>query len=152
MSTQQRSITVGVDGSEGARRALAWAVRHAAATGAVVEVVTAWAWDGIAFAPGSLVGPQEERQFAADMQKRDIAQVLSEFQGAAPTIVPRLVEGDAATVLIQAAESSELLVVGSHGRGHLAAALMGSVSEACARRGTTPVVIVPVHARSVVAA
>jgi nucleotide-binding universal stress UspA family protein len=35
-------IVVGVDGSDSSKEALAWAVRQAALTGAVVDAVTAW--------------------------------------------------------------------------------------------------------------
>jgi nucleotide-binding universal stress UspA family protein len=152
MSSQQRIITVGVDGSDGGRRALAWAIRHAATTGAAVDVVTAWSWDGMAFAPGNLGGPDDEQQFATEMQKRDLDRVLSEFAGPEPQITSRIVEGNPTKALVEAARSADLLVVGSHGRGYLATALLGSVSESCVRRGTTPVVIVPVHNRTVAAA
>lgn len=38
----QRRIVVGVDGSESSKAALAWALRQAKLTGAVVEAVIAW--------------------------------------------------------------------------------------------------------------
>src|SRR5688572_2260466 len=41
--TAERLIVVGVDGSDGGRRALVWAVRRAAASGAKVQVVTVYA-------------------------------------------------------------------------------------------------------------
>ncbi len=39
---EQRRIVAGVDGSQWSKAALAWAVRQAELTGAVVEAVTAW--------------------------------------------------------------------------------------------------------------
>ena len=152
VAIQRRSVTVGVDGSDGGRRALAWAVRYAAATDSGVEVVTAWSWDGMAFAPGGVGGPDEARIYAADSQKLDIDKVLAGFDGTAPELTSRIIEGSPAKVLTEAAKSSDLLVVGSHGRGYLATALLGSVSEACVRLGTTPVVVVPVHDRLAAAA
>jgi nucleotide-binding universal stress UspA family protein len=142
-----RLITVGVDGSEGGRRALAWAVRLAAATGATVEVVTAWSWDGMAFSPGMTAGPDVERSYAEEKQKEDIQRVLKDFDGSAPTISQELVEGLPAKVLTEASRTADLLVLGSQGRSHVLTALMGSVSEACVRHGSTPVVIVPTHDR-----
>ena len=142
-----RLITVGTDGSEGGRRALAWAVELASAIGATVEVVTAWSWDGMAFTPGMTSGPDAERSYLEERQQADIAEVLQNIDGPAPAIAQRLVEGLPAKVLVEAARNSDLLVLGSHGRGHLATALMGSVSETCVRRGSTPVVIVPTHDR-----
>jgi nucleotide-binding universal stress UspA family protein len=152
MPLERRSVTVGVDGSDGGRRALAWAVRYAAATGSDLDVVTAWSWDGMAFAPGVAGGPNEAKAYAIRSQRRDIKAVLAGFAGAAPKVNSRIVEGSAAKVLAEAAQSSDLLVVGSHGRGYLATALLGSVSEACVRRGSTPVVVVPARERVAAAA
>lgn len=142
-----RLITVGVDGSEGGRRALAWAVRLGAATGATVEVVSAWSWDGQAFSPGMTAGPDLERDSVAKRQQLDIDTVLGDLDGPTPTVSSQLIEGAPAKVLIEAARSADLLVLGSHGRSHLATALLGSVGESCVRRGSTPVVIVPTHDR-----
>lgn len=143
-----RLITVGVDGSAGGRRALEWAVHLAAAIGATVEVVTAWSWDGMAFSPGMTGGPELERNYLAERQQIDVDEVLNNLDGPAPTVAKRLVEGSPVKVLIEAARNADLLVLGSHGRGHLHNALLGSVSESCVRRGSTPVVVVPAHDRA----
>jgi nucleotide-binding universal stress UspA family protein len=143
MSGNKSLITVGVDGSEGGRRALAWAVRHAATTGSDVEVITAWSWDGMAFAAGAVGGPEETQAYALRVNRSDIEKVLGEFDGPAPAVIPRVIEGNATKVLTEAAKASGLLVVGSPGRGYLAKALMGSVSDASVRRRTSPVLIVP---------
>ena len=42
-----RLIVVGVDGSDGGRRALDWAADEAAARGGAVQAVAAWRWDRI---------------------------------------------------------------------------------------------------------
>jgi hypothetical protein len=45
-----RHLTVGgIDGSEGGRRALEWAVREADARDSAVKAVTAWSWDELEF-------------------------------------------------------------------------------------------------------
>lgn len=142
MEVRERLITVGVDGSEEGRRALAWAVRHAAATGADVDVVTAWSWDGTAFFAGALGGPGEAQAYAAARNHADVKKVLGDLD-APPTVTPRVVEGDAVTVLARAAQDSELLVVGRRRRGRLASALLGSASAALVRRAANPVVVVP---------
>lgn len=141
-------ITVGVDGSAGGRRALEWAVHLAVATNATIEVVSAWSWDGAAFKPGMTGGPEVERNYVAERQQLDIDEVLNNLDGPAPAVAQRLVEGDASKVLVAAARQSDLLVLGSHGRGHLHSALLGSVSESCVRHGSTPVVVVPTHDRA----
>lgn len=148
----ERLVTVGVDGSIGGRRALDWAVRHALATGATVEIVTAYNPDPVSYGTDGADGHDLTQAFAADRQQLDLREVLAHIPGARPTITQRMVAGDPVEVLIAAARYSDLLVLGSHGRGQLATTLLGSVSEACVRRGTTPVLIVPAHDRAAVAA
>ncbi len=55
------------------------------------------------------------------------------------------IPGDPAEVLAQAAQERDarLIVVGSHRRGRIAAALIGSVSRRLVTRATTPVVVLP---------
>lgn len=142
----ERLITVGVDGSAGGRRALDWAVRHALATRATLEVVTA-----VTPEPSTETGADGRdlaRQFESERQELDIREVLAHHPGPHPVIARRLEPGDPVDVLIEASRNADLLVLGSHGRGQLATTLLGSVSEACVRRGTTPVLIVPSHDRA----
>jgi len=54
---------------------------------------------------------------------------------------PRVVEGQAGPVLVEAAEGADLLVVGNRGHGGLAEALLGSVGQYCVRHAPCPVVI-----------
>jgi universal stress protein A len=56
----------------------------------------------------------------------------------------RLAEGDAATVILETADSSkaDLIVVGTHGRTGLSRILMGSVAEEIVRGAVCPVVTV----------
>lgn len=140
-------ITVGVDGSPGGRRALDWALRHARATGATVDIVTAYRPEPLSYAADGTDGQDLAREFGADRQHLDLAEVLAHIPGDRPSITQRMVAGDPVDVLIEAARTADLLVLGSHGRGQLATTLLGSVSEACVRRGTTPVLIVPSHNR-----
>ncbi len=51
-------------------------------------------------------------------------------------------EGHPASVLTEAAQGAELLVVGSRGHGAFAGMLLGSVSEYCAAHSPCPVVVV----------
>ena len=54
----------------------------------------------------------------------------------------RVVEGPAATVLVDESRQADLLVVGSRGYGGFAGLLLGSVSQQCAHHAACPVVIV----------
>ncbi len=147
MSEQQESgqrVVVGVDGSPSSRAALAWAVRQAGLTGASVEAVIAWHYPamvaGVPFAP---IGPLEDagyRDFAARVLSDAVRETVDPH---GPVEVSSTVrEGNAARVLLDAAEGAALLVVGSRGHGGFAEALLGSVSQACVQHAQCPVVIV----------
>ena len=58
-----------------------------------------------------------------------------------------LVQGPTVEALLEMAEKqgSDLIVVGSHGRGMVAEMLMGSVSQGLIRAGRCPVTVVPVN-------
>ncbi|MBX7267259.1 universal stress protein [Micromonospora sp. Llam7] len=137
-------IVVGVDGSEGGRRALGWAAREAAERNGTVQAVTAWRWDGLE--GGSMVAPNpiEEEERATALLAREIAVVNRD--GSAAPVAAQVVEGRPADVLSAAARGADLLVLGSHGHGRLRHTVLGSVSEECVRKATCPVVVIPVPA------
>ena len=51
--------------------------------------------------------------------------------------------GDPRAVLMEEARDSDLLVVGSRGRGGVVGLLLGSVSQRCIETAVCPVVVVP---------
>jgi nucleotide-binding universal stress UspA family protein len=57
-------------------------------------------------------------------------------------IEKRLVEGDAGDALVSESAGADLVVVGSHGRSGVKAALLGSVSRHVIDRAACPVVVV----------
>ncbi|GIJ48117.1 universal stress protein [Virgisporangium aliadipatigenens] len=136
-------IIVGVDGSDGGRRALRWAMEEAARTGQQLDVVTAWHWAGVQEMAPAVNGPQEQRHVAEEGQARDIATVRAELGSQLP-VTQVLVQGTPAEALTDAARGARLLVLGSHGYGRLHHAVLGSVAEECIRLATCPVVVVPV--------
>ncbi len=142
-----RTIVVGVDGSDGGRRALRWAVEQARDGDVTVQAVTAWQWDGIEGLPMAGNTPQQARERAARQLAETVEAVARETTppgGTPPVIATELVEGDPAVVLTQAARTADLLVLGSHGHSRFRHAVLGSVSEECIRRATCPVVVIPV--------
>jgi nucleotide-binding universal stress UspA family protein len=126
-----------VDDSDGARGALEWAVKHAAALGADIEAVHAYefrpAW--IDYDSGA-EAIERWRERAATLARDQLHRVVAEID---EIVVP----SDAAAALIDHAVGADLLVVGSRGRGAFSALLLGSVSRRCTEHAPCAVVVVP---------
>jgi nucleotide-binding universal stress UspA family protein len=60
-----------------------------------------------------------------------------------PSITESSVEGDPIRVLPELARDAVMLVVGRHRAGVVREVLLGSVSAACVRHATCPVVVIP---------
>jgi nucleotide-binding universal stress UspA family protein len=138
-----RRIIVGVDGSEGGRRALQWAVREAASRGGTVQAVIAWRWDGIEGRPVIVTSPSEQRALATQTLAHEIESLPEHHRGGV-TIAGEAVEGRPGDVLTSMAADADLLVLGSHGHSRVWHSVLGSVSEECVRKAVCPVVVVPV--------
>jgi nucleotide-binding universal stress UspA family protein len=143
------TVVVGVDGSEGSRRALEWAVDEARRRGTTLRVVHAWSFP---YAPASAGYVPLPEASLYDAAKKGAARVLDEELAAVDAsgveVEHVLVEGAAAETLVDASADAELLVVGSRGHGGFAGVLLGSVGTHAAHHAHVPVVIVPHRRRS----
>jgi nucleotide-binding universal stress UspA family protein len=140
-------IVVGVDGSEGGRRALEWAATEAAARGGAVRAVIAWSWNGLDYGPiATAVSPNEESALAGQVLASEIEALLRE-RGSRLPVTAEVVEGSPAEALTTAARHADLLVLGSHGHSRVRHTVLGSVSEACIRKAVCPVVVIPAPIR-----
>jgi nucleotide-binding universal stress UspA family protein len=137
-------IVVGLDGSEAASAALAFAVAEARLRGAQVDAVIAWHEPYVAPTMTPVVADpavfEESAERALDRALEGVDQ-----SGEPVKIERRVVHGSAAGVLLEAAEGATMLVVGSRGRGGFAGLLLGSVSQQVVHHATCPVVIIPTH-------
>ena len=135
---QAPRIVVGVDGFESSEAALRWAIRQAKLTGAVVEAVTAWQVPvGAGLVPAAdMPDYQDDARMVLTEAITEMCMIDTEVE-----VRPRVVQGPAAQVLVDAADGAELLVVGCQGHGGLAEALLGSVGQYCVRHASCPVVI-----------
>lgn len=134
-------VVVGVDGSEGSRAALAWAVDEAAARGVELEAVHAWQYPP---ADERVLAELDSRVFeqaAATSLERDLASVPQD-RLAQPVIRSTVCDG-AGHALVAASEGAGVAVVGSRGHGGFTGLLLGSVSQQLAHHAHCPVVIVP---------
>ena len=77
--------------------------------------------DTLAFGPERIVAELNEAGYAATLQLDD---------------------GDAATAIIKYGDQADLIVMGSHGRGAVTQAVMGSVATKVIAEGKTPVLLV----------
>jgi len=147
--TRNELIVVGVDGSEGSRLALRWAVAEAQRSGGAVEAVTAWYWEGVEGAMLAANNPLEQEGHAKRISDREVNAVIAECGSAIP-VAQEIVEGVPVRVLIDASRHARMLVLGSHGHGRLHHAVLGSVSDECTRQAKCPVVLIPVpHTKKV---
>lgn len=139
-----RRIVAGVDGSPSSKAALVWALRQAELTGASVDAVIAWHYPivgaGIPHAPAAAMAGADFAEIARIVLTRAITEVID--PASAVKISSTVAEGNAAQVLLEAADGADLLVVGSRGHGGFTGALLGSVSQHCAHHAPCPLVIV----------
>lgn len=145
-----KPIVVGVDGSDASREALRWAAEEAKLRSAPLVAVHAWSFvppqpigdPGMLAVPaGDLPGQLEaERRAAEGVLEEALADALAAASGI--EVERKLLEGDAAEALVAESESAQLVVVGSHGRSGLRAALLGSVSRHVTSHAACPVVVV----------
>jgi nucleotide-binding universal stress UspA family protein len=140
-----KRVVVGVDESMGAAEALRWAVREAELRGGEVDATMAWGFldqhhrvvDDIAFDER-----YDERAALAALDGYVVA-----VTGAGPSVPVqrRVVRGQAASVLLAAAERADLLVVGARGLGGFRGLLLGSVSLQCLHHAPCPIAVVHGH-------
>ncbi|MHA7145687.1 universal stress protein [Arthrobacter sp. TmT3-37] len=135
-------VVVGVDGSEQARMASLAAAEEARSRGLALRVVCSVApFNGsLAWVPA----PVDREALHADLAVQ-LAAGRDWLQSHYPDLDIRvdLVDGPPAEVLIEASATSELLVVGTRGRGGFAGMLMGSTSQGVLHHARGPVLIVP---------
>lgn len=141
-ASPRRTVVVAYDGSSGSASALSWAAIEAASQGARLRVVFA------ADVVGGLFGtPTELAEDARETGRRVTEEGAARARGAAPSTAGLVVETEVrlsspTSVLVEASEEADLLVVGSQGRGAVAGALLGSVAASVASRAACPVVVV----------
>jgi len=131
-------VVVGVDGSPASERAVGLAFEEASLRGVDLVAVHAWSDAGVFEFPGADWSTQQA------MGEETLSERLAGWQERYPDVlVRRIVVADKpARQLLEQAESAQLLVVGSRGRGGFAGMLLGSVSTAVINAARMPVLVV----------
>jgi nucleotide-binding universal stress UspA family protein len=140
-------IVVGVDGSDGARLALEWAVAEARLRGARLVAVHTWEMPPLAMSAGPFDPPttldpdimQRVEAAARGLLDRELDAVDVSGLEVDKLVEPR----NPVDALLDAAREADLLVVGTRGHGGFSGLLLGSVSQQVSHHAPCPVVIVP---------
>lgn len=136
-------IVVGVDGSDAAQAALAFAVAEGRVRGARVEAVISWHEPYVAPTMATVAADPSVYEEGAHATLDRAVEALGEVGHV--EVERRVLRGAPAGALLEAAEGATMLVVGSRGRGGFAGLLLGSVSQQVVHHATCPVVVVPHH-------
>jgi nucleotide-binding universal stress UspA family protein len=142
-----RSIVVGTDGSDTARKAVEEAIGLARALGATIELVSAYEP-----VPNQRLR-QEARSAPTDLQwmvnpREDVDATLKEacetIQAAGVTVTPYAREGDPADAILDVAEErdADLIVVGNKGMTGAKRFLLGSVPNKVSHHAPCSVLII----------
>jgi nucleotide-binding universal stress UspA family protein len=143
-------ILVAIDGSEHAQRALSEAIDLAKLAHAKLTVISVHQRPSTLLVGGPVVPPIDLAGLEAAVEReheqllgRAIEQVPQEV-----SVVKVLAEGPPAPAIVAQArkDDSDLIVLGSRGRGEMASMLLGSVSHQVLQRSGVPVLIVHVEA------
>lgn len=138
-------IVVGVEGSDGSRAALRWAINEARFRSSTIVVLTAYLPTYVPAAPDYGYVPLDATDLVYEVRKMQddiVAEVLAHDSGPPVPLEQQLLKGRAADTLIAASQGASLLVVGNRGRGGFRGLLLGSVSQHTAHHARCPVVIV----------
>jgi nucleotide-binding universal stress UspA family protein len=137
------AVLVGLDDDDSSAEAIRFAARDADATGADLLVVHAWQMPTpeLSGSVAILASPIEERARHQLMLEAACTQVARAF----PQLRIRkgLVRDSPAGALLAAAEGASLVVLGTHHRGVLAGAFLGSVGQDMLVESRVPACIVP---------
>jgi len=137
-------VVVGVDGSPQAEVALRWAIREANVWGAELVAISGvpvtTGAGALAWLPAAIDHDQVLGDVAAALDV--VVDRVAATEPEAPAIQRVVRDGTGAQLLTQSSGKTDLIVVGSRGRGGFAGLLLGSTSQAVLHHAQCPVVVV----------
>lgn len=142
----RQGVVVGVDGSEDATQAVAFAAAEADREGQELTVVYA-IWEPDKWVDsGALTGTLAQR--IKDEEQMVLSETVSGLGEDYPDLVVHKVldtEMEPAGALVRAAAKAQMLVVGSRGRGGFKRLLLGSTAHGVLTHLPCPTVLTPIH-------
>lgn len=138
-----RRIVVGVDGSPASDAALRQAIREAQAWGAELTAVSGVPLGSGGSALAWLPAAVDHEAVLADVAEGlavVVERALIDFPGV--EVKRHVLDGTAAALLTEFSTATDLVVVGSRGRGGFVGLLMGSTSQAVLHHAACPVMVV----------
>lgn len=145
-ATEAKQILVGIDGSKNSERAFEvalsmtmrreWRLLLVAAYFVPYEVYTNYRY-------GPATTLESYRQAFLDEAEGAVSNLAERARDADVEVTTRVVEGDAAGILIEESRTASLAVVGKRGRNPFAGRFLGSVSGSLAAHSHCPTLVVP---------
>ncbi|HEX9682676.1 MAG TPA: universal stress protein [Acidimicrobiales bacterium] len=136
-------FVVGIDGSDASAAALRAAVDLARRVGAEIHAV--WAWHVYYGSTELVVAPLVQRDSLEANSTESLHEIVEGCDTTDVIVHEHVIEGEPASVLLDAAKDADMLVVGSRGHGTFVGMLLGSVSHKCVAHAPCPVLVVPHH-------
>jgi nucleotide-binding universal stress UspA family protein len=149
---EAKKILVGIDFDPSSDRALEQAMMLARALGATLELAHVEQLPPAT--PAELMAREQSDLAALEVKRRQLEEVRQRVEAVGITAHIHAAVGAVVFGLIDIIDhvKPDLVVLGSHGRGAIKRALVGSVAESVVRRSPVPVVVVPPAWRAQLAA
>lgn len=137
-------VVVGVDGSDISQLATEFAFAEAQARGSKLVAVHTWMDMQVQASLAGLAAAQQEWNVIEDEQTQVLHERLEPLLAKYPDVEVEMVitRDRPVRALVDASKDSQLLVVGSHGRGGFRGMLLGSTSRALLQSSPCPMVVV----------
>jgi len=140
-----RRMLVPIDLSAGSAQVLVKARRLAASLGAAVRTLHCWSAPVLAYAQGlgySLSGSGRSFDDARDAARAEYEDALAAFDWGDVPHQPVFHEGEPTRSILEEQDSADLIVMGTHGRTGLGAAVLGSVAYSVLKSAELPVLAI----------
>lgn len=141
------AIVVGIDGGQPAQAALRWAAKLARSTQSRLEVVRVLEWP-VGFHTGSPADPGPSLHLPnSEVDSSYLHGMIRVFDEVhpRPDWTFHFAAGHAGPILVQLADESDLLVLGSREHATAGKAMSGATGHYCLNHSTCPFVTVPVE-------